>query len=248
MKLVRRILGSVMACVLCAGAACAAEGDVVLKEGKAFRMDSGRETLLKDCELKQAETEAGTWSWVLVDPAQSEDMKGAEGGVYLFRGKEARPAGFLPVKEEASSCRLFFSPSGEKLVLSWGMEYIQHLGYYELDGGKGFVRKASFDAAGPAFWVDPHRFAITAVDAAKGLRAAGKFDLWWSSVVLYDSVEKERIVIKEATATRTYVVNGVDGGKGTLEVFESSVKDPGDWADESKVKDEELSVPIPAAG
>ncbi|MBQ2476146.1 MAG: hypothetical protein II515_02620, partial [Desulfovibrio sp.] len=90
----------------------------MLKEGKAFRMDSGRETLLKDCELKQAETEAGTWSWVLVDPAQSEDMKGAEGGVYLFRGKETRPAGFLPVKEEASSCRLFFSPSGEKLVLS----------------------------------------------------------------------------------------------------------------------------------
>ena len=45
----------------------------MLKEGKAFRMDMGRETPLKDCEISRAETEAGTWSWVLVDPAQSEE-------------------------------------------------------------------------------------------------------------------------------------------------------------------------------
>ncbi len=248
MKLVRCILGTVMACVLSAWAAFAAGGDFVLKEGKAFRTDGGRQTPLKDCEPQRAETEAGTWSWILVDPAQSPELKGAEGGVYLFRGKDGSPATFLPVKEEASSCRLFFSPSGEKLVLSWGMEYIQHLSYYELEGGKGFVSKATFEAQGPAIWVDPHRFAITSVDTAKGARAAGKFDLWWSSVVLYDSVEKERIVIKEAAATRNYVVNGVNDGNGTLDVFESSVKAPKDWADESKVKDEELSVPIPAAG
>ena len=101
MKLVRCILGTVMACVLSAGAAFAAGGDFVLKEGKAFRTDGGRQTPLKDCEPQRAETEAGTWSWILVDPAQSPELKGAEGGVYLFRGKDGSPATFLPVKEEA---------------------------------------------------------------------------------------------------------------------------------------------------
>ena len=249
MKTVRRLfLGVLLGCVLCAGAAHAAVGDYILKGGKAFRVDGGKETPLKDCEVQMADTEAGPWAWILIDPAQSDEMKGSKGGIYFFRGKENAPAGFLPVKEEAVSCRVTFSPSGEKLLVSWGMEYIRHLSLYFIDKGKGFVRKASFDAAGPPLWVDPHRFVLNAVNIGKGPRVKGRFDVWWSSVVLYDSVENERIVLKEATATEDYTVNGCDTEKGMLDVLENSVKDVKDWGDDAKVKDTELKLPIPAAG
>ena len=237
-----------LACVLYAGMAHAAEGDYILKDGKAYRLTGGKEIPLKDCEVQRAETESGPWAWILVDPAQFEEMKGSKGGIYFFRGKENTSAGFLPIKEEAASCRLAFSPSGEKLLVSWGMEYIRHLSLYCLDKGKGFVKKASFEVAGPPFWVDPHRFVFNAINIDKGARVKGRFDLWWSSVVLYDSVENERIVIKEATATRDYTVNGCDTKTGTLDVLESSVKQVKDWGDDTKVKDTELKIPVPPAG
>ena len=249
MKIMRQLFfGVLLPCVLCAGLAHAAGENYVLKGGKAFRVDGGKETPLKDCEVQKVDTETGSWAWILVDPGQSEEMKGSEGGIYFFRGKKNTPAGFLPVKEEASSCRVTFSPSGEKLLVIWGMEYIQHLSLYVVDKGKGFVKKVSFDVAGPPVWVDPHRFAVNIIDISKGPRVKGRFDLWWSSVMLFDSVENEQIVIRKATATTDYTLNGCDTENGTLDVMESTVKVVTDWKDDSKVKDTELKIPVPSAG
>ena len=242
------VLAAVLACALCAGVSHAAGGEYVLKDGKAFRVDGGTETPLKDCEPQTASTDAGLWSWIVVDPGQSEEMKGSESGIYFFRGEGKKPAGFLPIKEEASSCRLYFSPSGEKLLVSWGMEYIQHLSLYFIDKSKGFISKAPFETAGPPVWIDHHRFVFNSIDTGKGVRVRDRFDLWWSSVALYDSVENEKIVLKEATTTRDYTVSGYDEAKDELEIWESSVMDAKDWGDENKVKDTKLKLPIPAAG
>ena len=247
----RDLMALFLACVLTAsfaGEVRAAEGNYLLKDGKAYRVDGGREKLLAGVEVQRADTVAGPWSWIVVDPGQSAGMEGSESGIRFFRGVDARPAGFLPVAEEAGSCRLYFSPSGDKLLVSRGYEYIQHLSLYLIDKEKGFVKKASFEVAGPPFWVDPQRFAFNAVDAKKGPRAEGKFDLWWSSVVIYDSAENERIVIRKATATTDYTLNGCDTENGTLDVMESTVKVVTDWKDDSKVKDTELKIPVPAAG
>ncbi|MBQ3893414.1 MAG: hypothetical protein II737_08490 [Mailhella sp.] len=246
----RNLLALFFACVLAApfaGAVQAAEGVYLLKDGKAYRADGGTEKLLEGVDVQRADTSAGPWSWIAVDPGQDPEMEGSKSGICFFRGGDARPAGFLPVAEEAASCRLFFSPSGDRLLVSRGYEYIQHLSLYLIDKEKGFVKKASFEVAGPPFWVDPQRFAFSAVDAKKGPRAEGKFDLWWSSAALYDSMKNKLTVLRQATATADYAVTGCDRKSGMLEVMESSVKDVKDWADEDKVDDKELRFPVPKA-
>ena len=250
LKLKRNLLALFFVCALAAPfaySAQAADGDYLLKDGKAYRMDGGREKLLEGVDAQRADTDAGAWSWFVVDPGQSPAMKGLKGGICFFRGGDAKPAGFLPVAEEAASCRLYFSPSGDKLLVSLGYEYIQHLSLYLIDKGKGFVKKASFEVAGPPFWVDPQRFAFNAVDAKKGPRAEGRFDSWWSSAALYDSMKNKLIVLRQATATADYAVTGCDREGGALEIMESTVKEVKDWADDDKVGDREIRLNVPKA-
>ena len=66
--------------------------------------------------------------------------------------------------------------------------------------------------------------------------------------MLYDTVEDELIVIKEASATKNYLLAGFDHETGTLELHEVFVEDEKDWADGEKIEDREITVPIPAAG
>ncbi len=246
----RDMLALLLACVLsapCVDVVQAAEGDYLLKDGKAYRADGDMERLLEDAEVQRTDTGAGLWSWIVVDPGQSAGMQGSESGICFFRGVDARPAGFLPVAEEAGSCRLYFSPSGDKLLVSWGYEYIRHLSLYLIDKEKGFVKKASFEVAGTPFWVDPQRFAFNAVDAKKGLRAEGKFDSWWSSVTLYDSMTNSLTVLKQATSTADYVITGFDQETGALEIMESTVEEAKDWADDDAVRDREIRLTVPTA-
>lgn len=239
---------ALLALCLAPALAPAAEGDYLLKVGKVYRVDGGRERPLEDTEPQRADTGAGPWAWVLVDPGESPEMEGSEGGVWFFRGKEERPAGFLPIEEEAGSCRLTFSPSGDKLLIAWGMEPIKHLSLYFIDKDKGFVKKASFASQGPPFWVDPHRFAFTSVEPGKGARARDRFDLWWSSAKVYDSATGETAAVREASATRNYSVSGYDPEAGALTIWESSVKDEKDWGDDERTEEGEITVPVPAAG
>ena len=241
-----KFFAALLACALCAGGAFAAEGDYILKDGKIYRVEGGKETLLEDEAPQSYATDAGLWSWVQVDP-EYEGMEGSESGVCFFLGEDEKPAGFLPI-ENAGSCELEFSPSGEKLLVNRSTDDRQDIGLYLVDAAKkSFVRQRSFVGIGVCFWVDPHRFIFNRIDEDKGVRS-GSDDIGWYSAVLYDSVEEELIVIKEATATRNYLLAGFDHETGMLELHEVFVKDEKDWADGEKIEDREITVPIPAAG
>jgi hypothetical protein len=85
------------------------------------------------------------------------------------------------------------------------------------------------------------------IDESKGPRTEGSDD-WWCSVALYDSVENEVFVLKEATEAKDYVIMGYDDNKGTIDLMERTVRDKKDWSDQDKIEYNETSVPIPAAG
>ena len=230
-----------------ASAVWGTEGEYIVRGDRVYRLQDGNEQLLVEEVIFRAETDAGAWAWVLIDPELSEEMKGSESGVYFFRGEKDEPASFLPMKN-AGACSMEFSPSGKKLLICCGDEARQDLGYYVLDeAGKSWVRKASFVSAGHAFWVDPHRFVFTAIDTKKGTRSKAGDD-WWCSPSLYDTLENELTVILKATSTKDYFIVGCDDEGGTLDINESSVKNPKDWGNENKIKYKELTVPIPAAG
>lgn len=245
------------ALTVCAGTAFAAEGDYIIRGRQVYRVDSGKETLLEDEEVQSAGTDGtddGLWAWILVDPELSEEMKGSEPGIYFFRGAEAKPAGFLPMKG-AGTCALEISPSGEKLLISRGGEAKRELGYYLVDAeNKTFTQKRLFDSAGRFFWIDPHRFVFGSVDESNGTRMKDweyrGNEAWWCSVAMYDTVEETASVFEKAAATETrnFVVTGIDEESGTMEIWEHFVKDAKDWADESKVENRDFRIEIPAAG
>ncbi len=248
----RKFFAALLAFMLCAlGAlaparARAAEGDYILKDGNIYRVDGGKERLLEDESPQSGATDAGIWSWVQVDP-EYEGMEGSEGGVYFFLGEDEKPAGFLPM-ESAGSCELAFSPSGEKLLVNRSAGDKQDLGLYLVDAAKKtFVRQRSFVGIGVCFWVDPHRFIYNRIDEDRGIRK-GSEDIGWYSAVLYDSVENAPVVIKEASATKNYLLAGFEHETGTLELHEVFVKDEKDWADGEKIDSREITAPIPAAG
>ena len=243
----RKFFASLLACLLFAGVASAELGDYVLKDGKPYRVVDGEEKLLEDDAADFANTEAGMWGWLLVDPTFSDGMKGSESGIYFFLGENNEPFAFLPIKD-AAACMLEFSPSGKKLLIRRGTEIKQDLGYYVIDiEGKKFDKKKSFVSAGHSFWVDPHRFFFTSVDESKGKRDKAGEQLW-DSIAMYDSVFDELNIIKEATETKDYFITGCDYDTGVVDVSESSVKDKKDWNDQEKIKYNDITIPIPAAG
>jgi len=244
MNLTMRIcvrLALALTLALGAGTACAGGDGYVFRDGKACRVDGGKVRVLKDAPSGSVSTEAGLWSWIVVDPAGSGEMKGSAGGIYFFSGRDANPAGFLPVEEEAESCRLYFSPSGKMLLVAWGMEYIQHLSLYAIDG-RNFAKKASFEVSGPAFWIDAGRFAFTLVDPARGPRAEGRYDMWWSSAAVYDVAKAKLAFVRKATPVACYAVTGADAESGTLKLWETSVQRVQDWKDEDGVSEREIAV------
>ena len=222
-------------------------GTFLLEGGKVCRVDGDKMKPLEGVEPQRADTDAGLWAWIVTGPDEP-GMEGSESGVCFFRGEEGKPAGSLPIEGAADFCRVTFSPSGEKLLISWGGLPIKHLDLYFVDRDEGLVKKASFDTLSPPLWLDPHRFAFSAVDRAKGPRAEGRFDLWWSSIMLHDSATGETSAVREATATSDFDLTGCDPEAGTLNVTETFVKDAKDWEDEDEIDSREIAVPIPAAG
>lgn len=229
---------------LAAGAFADAES-YILKGGKVYRVEAGKETLLEDTEPGRSNTDKGLYSWILVDPELSGKMQGSKSGIYFFLGEDEKPAGFMPL-EAAGLSGLLFSSDGEKFLLSWGADAVQELSLYAFEG---FVKKVSFTALGPCTWIDPHRFVFTRDDTSKGSRGkAVEQQGGWLSAALYDSVMEELFVLVEATETQDCILTGVDHEKCVLEVLERSVKDKKDWDDAEKVEEKETTIPIPAAG
>lgn len=231
--------------LLSAVGAFAAEESYILKEGKVYRVEAGKETLLEGVHPMRSNTDKGLYSWIWVDPALSEKMRDSKVGIYFFLGEDEKPAGFMPL-EAAAFSHLQFSPSGEKFLLSWGAYAVQELSLYTFDG---FVKKKSFTVVGPWTWIDFHRFVFTQDDTSKGSRGkAVELQEGWLSVALYDSALEELTVLREATETQDFILSGVEHEEGVLKVQERSVKDKKDWDDEEKVEGKVTTIPIPAAG
>ena len=120
----------------------------VLRGGKAYRVDGGKERLLANVEPHGVRTEAGLWAWIMIDP-ETDGMEGSESGVQFFLGEDAKPAGFLPV-EDVEVCAVRFSSLGDKLLTVVGTGARQDVGLYLVDAANGgFVKKRSFASMGP---------------------------------------------------------------------------------------------------
>ncbi len=242
----RSLLLCVCALALLAGQAWAAQESYRLKDGKVYRVAAGgKKKLLEEEEPKRNATEKGLYSWILVDPELSEGMKGSKSGIYFFFGEDEKPAGFLPF-EGAAYCNLAFAPNGDMFLVNFGADAVQDIILYAFDG---LEKKAAFRGLGNNAWLDPVRFVFTRDDADKGSRGKG-FDQQegWLSVMVYDTVIKKLIPVREATETQDYLLTGVDHDTGKLEILERSVKDTKDWNAPDRIEEKELSIPIPAAG
>ena len=238
------VLPAVALCALCVGEAGAAEGDYVLKDGKVYRTEGGKQTLVEDATPERAQTAKGLFSWITVAPGRFDGMKGSEGGFHFFLGEDEKPAGFLPMKD-AGDCLAAFSPSGEKLLTCCGKETRQEIGYHLVDAKNGSFEKSFVGRAHP-FWIDDHRFLFTAIDEGKGPRSGTDDAAWWFSAALYDSAVDNLIVLKEAAETRSYIVGNREEDNAVI--LELSVKDAKDWSDEDKIEAKEITLPIPPAG
>ena len=103
---------------------------------------------------------------------------------------------------------------------------------------------------GEAVWVDNKRFIFTSVD---GTLANDPDDSGYSyrlqlSVMMHDTTMKELIPIKQADATHSYFITGINLEKGTIAIRVTQVKDEEDWADDDKLEQQDIEVEIPAAG
>ncbi|MCR5168986.1 MAG: hypothetical protein K6C33_00810 [Desulfovibrio sp.] len=67
-------------------------------------------------------------------------------------------------------------------------------------------------------------------------------------MALYDTIEEELTVLRQATATRDFACLGFDSASGKLYGVERSVKAEKDWSSESKITKQKIEIPIPAAG
>ena len=250
MKSMQRIaLAAMLSCALAAGGAGgagAAGSGVILRDGQVYRMDSGQKRLVEKVPFASVLTDKGVWSWMLVDPEANVEMKGAGSGHAFFRGEDDRPAGFLPLPNPRF-CHPELSPSGEKLACFCGGDERRLSFYLAGADGRSFVRKASFCAESGVFWIAPHRFVFTLVDESKGLRS-GNPERRDCSVALYDTIEEELTVLRQATATRDFACLGFDSASGKLYGVERSVKAEKDWSSESKITKQKIEIPIPAAG
>ena len=97
-KVKLKVTAALLVLILAVGCAWAAEGDYLVKGDQVYRAEGGSQKLLADMEPQgRFSTDAGIWSWLLVDPELSDGMKGSESGVYFFRGEDDASAGFLPM-------------------------------------------------------------------------------------------------------------------------------------------------------
>ena len=160
-----------------------------------------------------------------------------------------------PISGEAGSGAIFFSACTLRCVFcqnaqissgNFGADVSQEVTLYDF---VGFKKKATFRAIGSATWIDHARFVFTKEDRSKGPRgASAPHQEGWVSVVVYDTAIEEEVPVMEATATKDYLLDGIDYEEGTMTIIERSVKDVKDWNDEQKVQDNVITAPFPAAG
>ena len=155
---------------------------------------------------------------------------------------------FIPLDSDAEHPQIIWSPVGDRLALMrGGMRPDLFLEVY----AEGMEKVAEFAClSGSAEWLeDGMRLVFTRIDDVREeARFPGRSYGFRFSVVLYDSALGMETVLKEATDKANYVLSGVSSDGEKVLITETSVKSPKDWKDETKIKEREIKVPVPAAG
>jgi hypothetical protein len=219
-------------------------GAFSLKNGRVYK---GKTEL--DCEVYDvpAEVEGSIRHWSAFGTDTSDAVSETETGVWFFGG-EGEFMTFIPLESEYEYQDIVWSPSGDRLVLVRGSGVRADM-FFELYA-EGMERKAEFSGVrGSLVWLDDGmRFVFTRIDGTRDEAVVFSIGTLRLSAVLYDSAIGETTVLKEATGTQNFYFSGISGDGENIAVSEEYVETPGDWADEGKIKNREISVPIPAAG
>jgi hypothetical protein len=204
-----------------------------------------------DCEVYEVPKgiDSAIKTWAVVGTETSEVVKEEETGVWFF-GSGGGFMAFIPLESEREYQDIFWSGAGDRLLLQRGSPMRPDV-FFELYA-EGMEKKAEFPGVrdGIAWLSDGMRFAFTRIGG--DIREEGKFfNLAYGlrlSAVLYDSAVGETIVLKEATDTQNFWFASVSEDDENIAVTEEYVESPKDWADEEKIKQREITVPVPPAG
>ena len=156
---------------------------------------------------------------------------------------------FIPLDNENEYQDLLWSPAGDRLILVRGSGARPDM-FFDVYA-EGMEKQAEFSGLREEIaWLDDGmRIVFTRID---GIREGGAFPgLSYGlqlSVILYDSAVEETIPLKEASVTKNFSFVSVSEDGEKITVLETSVRSPNDWADEEKIDEREISVPVPAAG
>lgn len=247
MRISKRIISqAAVVAVLCfAFSALAAQPkkpeDVFTVKNGAWVLSSGGEAT----GLNGEDSEKGLW-WYAVNPEKEDAAKGLKQGILFYdaNAEKGKAYSFLPTTEEqAYVLQVVFSPDKKLMVVICKQgRYSSQLSVYDV---KTLKSKESFMGHSDAWFVDNARFAFTMLDGSVERPPQG--GLWGTSAVLYDHTAKDGyVVLKGATATESFTVNDANANKVVITV--TSVKSEGDWKDEDKQQDSEITVDVPPAG
>ncbi len=203
-----------------------------------------------DCEVYDIPSglDNGIASWAVIGTGTSDAVTEKETGVWFF-GSEGEFMTFIPLDSENEYQDLLWSPAGDRLILVRGGDARPDM-FFDVYA-EGMEKQTEFTGLrGEIGWLeDGMRIVFTRID---GIREKGSFPgLSYGlqlSVVLYDSAVEETIPLKEASGTKNFSFTSVSEDGEQIAIQETSVRSPKDWADEEKIKEREITVPVPAAG
>jgi len=254
MLLVKKFLVSIVVLVMGLFFGLAASGagfepeKYVVDEGLLFSIDSqGKKTQFEGAEVVEVKGDFGTRYWLAGDPnangANEGLYKGWTSGIYFF-GADGKFISCLEY-EDAQMSYVNFSPDGAQFTLDTGTYVDRDYKLYSFDS---LELKKSFYGVSTLEWLDPVRMTFTIIDKDKKERAKDYDIPGWLSVVVYDTAAEALETVAAATETEDFMLESVDQEAGDLVITKISVKSQKDWADEKKRKNEQIRVPIPAAG
>ncbi|MEA4881300.1 MAG: hypothetical protein VB045_07475 [Synergistaceae bacterium] len=219
----------------------------------AFVLTDGRVVLdgtPLGCEVHEAPPglENGIAGWAVIGMETSDTVTEEETGVWFF-GAEGQFVTFIPLESENEYQGLLWSPAGDRLVLVRGSGMRPDV-FFELYA-EGMEKKAEFSGMlGQIEWLeDGMRFVFTRIDDIREGGAEPGVSIGWKlSAILYDSAIEEAIPLKESTNTKNFSFDSVSEDGENLVLYEMSVKSTKDWGNEDKMKEREITVPVPPAG
>lgn len=205
-------------------------------DGNVYRLTGNEKTPVG--EARQAESEMGLYYWFPVPEEAEGALKGSASGLYFFYESGGFIA-FLPTTEAEFAGEARLSPTAQYVLIDFGTSPERDLRLYDFQTLK---EKRAFLAMNEIVWLDARRFALTYVDTSKKARAQNTLESGWLSAAMYDLAAEKLTPIREATETNDFMLNAVDLEAKTFTIVERSVKTSGDWADEAKIENRDVTV------